>query len=135
MTKMTNLACAVAVLASHRAARHWTDEAVAADLLMQLGLDVNGEAKNPTPAVDPSLVTEDQVTAAEAAAKEAAEKAKEARDQLTAQQNANAAQQSADAATATPSVAQAVPNASTGALTPTTGVATFPNAPAKGPAA
>jgi hypothetical protein len=128
--KPTNLACAIAVLSLHREARDWTDEAVAADLLTQLGLDATGEATNARPVVDPNMVTEDQVTAAEAAAKDATEKAKEARDQLTAQQNANAAQQSADAPAPTPDVAQAFPNAPQSAdpAPATAGVATFPTA-------
>jgi hypothetical protein len=85
--KITNLECAIAVLAVHRGARDWTDEAVAADLLTQLGLDATGEATNARP------VTEDQVTAAEAAAKKATDKAKAARDRLNAEnaQNADAA--------------------------------------------
>lgn len=82
---MTNLECVVAVLASHREARGWTDEAVALDLLAQLGLDSAGEAKNATPAVDPTLITEDEVLAAENAAKEATDKAKAAREALDAQ--------------------------------------------------
>jgi len=89
--KITDLECAIAVLAVHREARNWTDEAVAADLLTQLGLDARAEAANARPVVDPNMVTEDQVTAFEAAAKEAADRAKAARDQLTAQENAGAA--------------------------------------------
>ncbi len=46
---MTNLECTVAVLAKHREARQWTDEAVAAELVAQLGLDPAGDAKNATP--------------------------------------------------------------------------------------
>lgn len=64
---MTNLECVVAVLARHRAARRWTDDAVAADLMVHLGLDPAG-----TPAtIEPSLVTEGQVAVAEAAARAA----------------------------------------------------------------
>ena len=47
---MTNLECAIAVLATHREARRWTDEAVAADLMVQLKLDpqaVVGPAQMP----------------------------------------------------------------------------------------
>ena len=63
---MTNLECAIAVLAKQREARRWTDEAVALDLLAQLGLDVAGEAKNAAPVIDPALI-EAEVVAAEAA--------------------------------------------------------------------
>lgn len=94
---MTNLECVIAVLASHREARRWTDEAVAHDLLAQLGLDAAGEAKNAAPVIDPSLITEAEVVAAEAAAKEAADKARAARDALDAQ--AEAAKARADVAT------------------------------------
>lgn len=82
---MTNLECAIAVLASHRDARRWTDEAVALDLLAQLGLDAAGEAKNPAPVIDPAMITEDEVAAAENMAKEAADKAKAAREALDKQ--------------------------------------------------
>lgn len=81
----TNAECAVAVLASHREARKWSDEAVALDLLTQLGLDPAGEAKNAAPIINASTITEDEVVAAETAAKEAADKAKAARDALNAQ--------------------------------------------------
>jgi hypothetical protein len=86
----TNSECVVNVLRTHREARGWTDEAVCADLLAQLGLDPEGKAKNPAPVADPSRVTEDEVVAAEAAAKEAADKAKAARDALNAQTKADA---------------------------------------------
>lgn len=65
---MNNFDCAVAVLARHREARHWTDDAVAADLVAQFGLDPTGNAEHATTVIDPHLVTEDQVAAAEAAA-------------------------------------------------------------------
>ena len=39
---MNNLDCALGVLAKHREARRWTDEAVAADLLAQLRLEPSG---------------------------------------------------------------------------------------------
>ena len=91
----TNLECAVSVLSGHREARQWTDEAVAADLVAQLGLDPAGEAKNAKPVVMPGI-TEDEVVAHETAAKEAADKAKAARDALNAQK-AEAAKPAADA--------------------------------------
>ena len=91
----TNLECVIAVLAGHREARQWTDEAVAADLVAQLGLDPAGEAKNAKPVVMPGI-TEDEVVAHETAAKEAADKAKAARDALNAQK-AEAAKPAADA--------------------------------------
>lgn len=49
---MTNLECAVAVLTKHREARQWTDEAVAADLLAQLGLDAAAEVTDATAQTD-----------------------------------------------------------------------------------
>jgi hypothetical protein len=93
---ITNLEAAEAVLAAHREARQWTDAAVAADLVAQLGLDPAGEAKNAKPVVMPGI-TEDEVIAHETAAKEAADKAKAARDALNAQK-AEAAKPAADAA-------------------------------------
>lgn len=85
---MTNLECVVAVLTSHREARKWTDEAVAHDLLAQLGLDATGGAAHAAPVVDPSLVTEAEVVAAETVAKEARAKAMAARNALEAQAEA-----------------------------------------------
>jgi hypothetical protein len=82
---MNNREAVIAVLVSHREARAWTDEAVADDLLKQLDLKPTGEAKKAIPAVDPSLVTEAEVVAHEAAAKEAIEKARVARATLNAQ--------------------------------------------------
>jgi hypothetical protein len=87
---MTNLECAIAVLTTHREARKWADEAVAQDLLAQLGLDPGGDAKDAVTPVDPSLVTEAEVVAAETAAKEATDKAQAARDALVAQHEAAA---------------------------------------------
>jgi hypothetical protein len=86
----TNSECAINVLKTHREARGWTDQAVTADLLVQLGLDPAAEAKNAVAVVDPSLVTEAEVVAAEAAAKEAVDKARAARDALNAQAEAEA---------------------------------------------
>jgi hypothetical protein len=82
---MNNLEAVIATLFRHREARGWTDEAVAADVLAQLGLDPAGEATHATPAVDPNLITEDEVVAAETAAQEAVDKAKAARAALEAQ--------------------------------------------------
>lgn len=82
---MTNLECAVAVLAMHREARQWDDNAVAADMLRQLDVDPAGDAKKARPAPDPSMISEGEVLAHEATAKEAAERAKAARDRLNAQ--------------------------------------------------
>jgi hypothetical protein len=81
---MNNLEATVAVLAAHREARQWTDEAVAADLVAQLGLKPDGEAKNAKPVVPPGI-TEAEVVAHETAAKEATAKAKAAREALDAQ--------------------------------------------------
>jgi sulfur carrier protein ThiS len=81
----TNLECAVIVLAKHREARAWADLTVAQDLLTQLGLDPEGVAENAIVPADPALVTEDQVAAAEAAAKEATDKAEAARAALDGQ--------------------------------------------------
>lgn len=72
---MNNLECTLAILAAHREGRAWTDEAVAPDLLNQLGLDPAGEAKNARPIVDPD---ETMVAEAEAEAKDATEKADKA---------------------------------------------------------
>jgi hypothetical protein len=87
---MTNLQCVTNVLLRHREARGWSDEAVALDLLMQLGLDFAGEAAHAVAVADPAQVTEAEVVAAETAAKEAAEKAAVARAALRAQQEAEA---------------------------------------------
>jgi hypothetical protein len=81
---MNNMECIVAVLTAHREHRHWTDEAVAMDLVAQLGIDPVGEAKNAKPVVAPGI-TEDEVMAHEAAAKEAVAKATAAREALNAQ--------------------------------------------------
>lgn len=81
---MNNYDCAVAVLVAHREARQWTDEAVARDLLAQLDVDPVGEAKNAKPVVAADI-SEDEVLAHEAAAKEAVDKAKAAREALEAQ--------------------------------------------------
>lgn len=82
---MNNQECVVAVLASHREARQWTDEAVAIDLLAQLGLDPQGDAAHASPIINQSTITEDEVVAAENAAKEATDKAKAAREALNNQ--------------------------------------------------
>lgn len=55
---MTNLECAILVLEKHREARQWTDNAVAVELLAQLGLDAAGEAVHATLAVDPAVNAE-----------------------------------------------------------------------------
>lgn len=81
---VTNMEATVAVLAAHREARMWNDEAVATDLVAQLGLDPAGTAAHAKPVVMPGI-TEDEVLAHEAAAKEAVAKAKAARDTLNAQ--------------------------------------------------
>lgn len=49
---MKYLEVAIAVLAAHREARRWSDEAVAADLLAKLGLDASGEVVAATPLPD-----------------------------------------------------------------------------------
>lgn len=84
---MNNHDCAVAVLEAHREARRWTDDAVAADLLAQLGLDPSAEAKNAVLPAAPGI-TEDEVVALEAAAKEAMDKAHAARAELHGQVHA-----------------------------------------------
>lgn len=80
---MDNLECAMAVLVAHREARQWDDRAVAVDLVAQLGLDWAGEAKYAKPVSAPGI-TEDEVLAHEAAAKEAMDKAAAARAELNA---------------------------------------------------
>jgi hypothetical protein len=82
---MNNLQCVIAVLSRHREARKWADEAVATDVLAQLGLDASGEAEHAVIVIDPTLVTETEVVAAELAVKEATDKAKAARAALDAQ--------------------------------------------------
>jgi hypothetical protein len=83
--KMNNLECAVRVLAMHREARKWSDEAVAADMLAQLGLEVDGDAAHASPVINPSSITEGEVVAAEVAARDAVDRAKAARAALDAQ--------------------------------------------------
>ncbi len=68
--KTTNMECVVAVLAGHRAARTWTDEAVATEILKQLGLKPDAVATNAVPQVV-ARVTDDQIMAAEAAREKA----------------------------------------------------------------
>lgn len=54
----TNYECVISVLATHREARRWADEAVAIDLLAQLGLDAAGEVGAvPMPAVAGEIET------------------------------------------------------------------------------
>lgn len=84
---MNNFECVVAVLSAHRDARAWADHAVANDLLEQLGLDPEADAKNAKPVIDPNMLTEDQVKAAEDAADVAVKKAKEAREALSKQEH------------------------------------------------
>jgi hypothetical protein len=86
MSQMTNLQAVIAILAAHREGRKWTDEAVAADLVAQLGLDPAGDAKNAAPVIDPGI-TEAEVVAHEQAAQDAVDKAVAARNTLNAQQD------------------------------------------------
>lgn len=116
---MTNLECAVAVLASHREGRKWHDPAVAADLLAQLGVDPEGEASNAVTRADPLLVSELEVLAAEAAAKDATEKAKGLRDQLLAQEQADATARAFTAADQAKAAKQMREAAGKAALEPT----------------
>lgn len=81
---MTNLECVIAALAAHREARQWDDAVVAADLVAQLGLNPDGNAAKAKPHNMPGI-TEAEVVAHEAAAKEAALKAEAARAALKAQ--------------------------------------------------
>lgn len=84
---MNNLDCVMNAIEAHRIGGQWTNEAVARDILGQLGLDTNAEAKNAAPPLpDPNIVTEDEVAQAELAAKQAQDKADEARAKLAAQQ-------------------------------------------------
>ena len=83
---MNNTECAVAVIARHREARTWTDVAVAANLLAELGLDPNGNAAHATANVDARRVTEDQVAAAEGVAHQHAETAAALRARLDEQE-------------------------------------------------
>jgi hypothetical protein len=81
---MNNRQCVVNLLLAHRQAMRWTDEAVADDVLRQLDLDPEGEAKNATP-VFAGGITEDEVVAHETAAQAAVDKATAARAQLKRQ--------------------------------------------------
>lgn len=82
---MNNRECVIAVLASHREARHWTDESVADDLLAQLDIDPAAKAKKAVPPAA-SGISEDEVIAHEAAAQQALDKAVAARAALVAQE-------------------------------------------------
>jgi hypothetical protein len=89
---MNNLECAFAVLESHRTASQsggsgWEPKAVAADLVVQLGLDPTGEAKNAKAVPHP---LEAEVVAAEAEAKAAYEKWQGLRKNLEADKPAPA---------------------------------------------
>ncbi len=93
---MTNMECAIAVLAAHREARAWTDEAVATELLWQLGLTPDGVAANVAPpsdlavaeAADAAAVAEEQARF-EADAKADADRIAEIRATQAAQVAAN----------------------------------------------
>lgn len=87
---MTNLECCLAVILHHREARQWSDAAVATDLIAQLGLDPSGVAAKANPALDPSLVTPDQVASAEKDAERSAAWMHELRGRMEAQQKAAA---------------------------------------------
>jgi hypothetical protein len=130
MSTMTNLECTLNVLAMHREARGWSDEAVATDLLTQLSLDPAGTAKNATtPAPDPAVVTEADVAVAETAAGVATDKAEAARGALHAQ-TAATAQTHADEAAAQAKAAHA---AAAPAAHPVAAPASHAAAPASGP--
>lgn len=67
---MTNLERVVAVLERHREARRWADEAVARDLLAELGVDVDGRVLtatevDPAATVEPAAPTEPSRTSSE----------------------------------------------------------------------
>ncbi len=49
---MTNIELVVSVLAAHREARRWADEAVAVDVLARLGLDAEAESAPAAVVVD-----------------------------------------------------------------------------------
>lgn len=92
----TNRECVVAALEQHRLGGAWNPEAVADDVIAQLGLKPDSDAKNAKPIVDPNALSEDEVRAAEAQAKEAQDKAKAVREQFNAQQReANQAEREA----------------------------------------
>lgn len=76
---MTNLECAVAVLAQHREARKWTDTAVAVDLLAQFGLDPAGEAADPAAAAPAAAPTPEAPPTPEAAVQRVAAVLEQAR--------------------------------------------------------
>jgi len=72
---MNNLDCIVTALEEHRVARAWDNNAVAFDLLNQLGLDPTADAKHPKPKI---ALDETAVAAAEAKAKDDTDKAHDA---------------------------------------------------------
>lgn len=59
---MTNLELVISILAKHREARAWTDEAVAADMLAQLGVDPAGIVQMTEAEPVPDLPPDQQVT-------------------------------------------------------------------------
>lgn len=59
---MTVLEAVVAVLARHREARRWQDEAVARDVVAVLGMNPDDDASHATGAVEATHVTEDHGT-------------------------------------------------------------------------
>jgi hypothetical protein len=122
---MNNMECVVGTLARHREARMWSDDAVAADLLAQLGLKPDAEAKNAIEPPDPDVMAEHEVAAFELAAKEASDKATAARQAVMAKA-ADEAKAKADEAAATAKATQDAARARD---------ATTPRAPAPTPAA
>ncbi len=91
-TKTSNYDAIYNLLESHRKAGQtggagWTPEAVTNALLALLELDATAAAKNAPPVVPPGI-TEDEVRALEAAAKDAETKAKDARAALDARTKA-----------------------------------------------
>lgn len=107
---MNNMDCVVGTLARHREARMWDDGVVATDLLAQLGLKPDGDAKNAIIPPDPDVMAEDEVVALEAAAKEATDKATAARQAIAAKA-ADEAKAKADEAAANAKAAQAARDA------------------------
>lgn len=107
---MNNMDCVVSTLARHREARMWDDGVVAADLLAQLGLKPDADAKNAIEPPDPDVMSEEEVIVLEAAAKEAADKATAARQAIMAKA-AEEAKAKADEAAATAKAAQAARDA------------------------
>jgi hypothetical protein len=87
----TNREVLVHTLATHRHGRAWTDEAVADDVLQQLGVDPAGEAKHAR-SMPQNGLSEDEVVQQETIARQHSEKAQDMRRQFQGQRGTVMAQ-------------------------------------------